>query len=493
MTAPTFDVLLDATRRNFALAPQLATRALAERREDEALALFAQRIAAAQNDATVMQFIGLLHRACGDLVPAIAALDRAVALAPGNARAVHARARAAMEAGLPSRDWFARARGLAPNDGDIILGQAAALAAENAGEEAETLLAGMLGVHPGWLPGHDTLIRLRHANGHPEPFAEIDRAIAGAPNDLRLHRIKILALHRGRDPEGALRAVGAALRTKGADASIDALAAMVLTEAGRLTEADAAFARIAPYDDPLAAVHWWRHLLRRGDAPQVAAAADTLPDALRDLAWPYLSAAWRLTNDPRSEWLDDPRLIQTIRITEDTAWLARLAEVLRPLHTARAEPLDQSVRGGTQTDGPLFSRVEPMIIELRTRIAAAVDRYLAELPPGDPGHPLLGHKPQRARFTGSWSVRLTGGGHHDPHVHTAGRISSAFYVALPGSENEAGWLTLGQPQASLATNLPPQRTIEPRAGTLALFPSTSWHGTRPFAAGERLTVAFDVA
>ena len=30
-------------------------------------------------------------------------------------------------------------------------------------------------------------------------------------------------------------------------------------------------------------------------------------------------------------------------------------------------------------------------------------------------------------------------------------------------------------------------------GRLALFPSTMWHGTVPFADGERLTIAFDVA
>jgi len=40
--------------------------------------------------------------------------------------------------------------------------------------------------------------------------------------------------------------------------------------------------------------------------------------------------------------------------------------------------------------------------------------------------------------------------------------------------------------------LPPIRTIEPKPGRLVLFPSTMWHGTRPFDAGERLTVAFDV-
>jgi hypothetical protein len=33
----------------------------------------------------------------------------------------------------------------------------------------------------------------------------------------------------------------------------------------------------------------------------------------------------------------------------------------------------------------------------------------------------------------------------------------------------------------------------PKAGRLAIFPSTMWHATEPFAEGERLTVAFDIA
>jgi hypothetical protein len=58
---------------------------------------------------------------------------------------------------------------------------------------------------------------------------------------------------------------------------------------------------------------------------------------------------------------------------------------------------------------------------------------------------------------------------------------------------EEGWLKLGEPQAELGLDLEPFRKIEPKPGRLVLFPSTMWHGTIPFAEGERLTVAFDVA
>jgi hypothetical protein len=92
------------------------------------------------------------------------------------------------------------------------------------------------------------------------------------------------------------------------------------------------------------------------------------------------------------------------------------------------------------------------------------------------------------------SQRLSGQGRHVNHVHPAGWISSAFYVALPDeidAEGPAGWLTLGE-AGELGLDLPPIRLVQPRPGRLVLFPSTLWHGTRPFEAGERLTVAFDV-
>ena len=92
-------------------------------------------------------------------------------------------------------------------------------------------------------------------------------------------------------------------------------------------------------------------------------------------------------------------------------------------------------------------------------------------------------------------MRLPDAGFHANHIHPAGSLSSALYVALPEAMGPApaGWLTLGAPQAELGLDMAPFRMIEPKPGRLVLFPSTMWHGTEPFEAGERLTVAFDVA
>jgi hypothetical protein len=99
-------------------------------------------------------------------------------------------------------------------------------------------------------------------------------------------------------------------------------------------------------------------------------------------------------------------------------------------------------------------------------------------------------------FGPSWSVRLAGSGFHFAHVHPGGVMSSACYISLPEGMGEQdpqeGWLEIGRPPPQLKVDLPPIATVEPRPGRLVLFPSYIFHGTRPFKAGERLTVAFDV-
>ena len=77
-----------------------------------------------------------------------------------------------------------------------------------------------------------------------------------------------------------------------------------------------------------------------------------------------------------------------------------------------------------------------------------------------------------------------------------GWISSAFYVSVPEPNAmgpaPAGHFHFGAPPPELGLDLAPYATIAPEPCHLVLFPSTMWHGTVPFAAGERLNIAFDV-
>lgn len=479
-----------------------AIDALGAQLEDEALPLVDAATRAHPQDPRLWQVAGLLHRQIEDLGPAIAAFRKAAALAPSDARIAHSLARVHLEAGLPSVGLFRAAWRLAPLDGDLILGLAAALDAEQGVEAALAQLEQVLAQHPLWMPGHDLSARLRWQRGERETFTgSLDRVIAEQPRNMDLWSALILVHVNGDLYDRALDAVGRGRRAAGSALLFDVNEAVCRSELGEGTAVDPLFGRLAHLDDPIVRVRHVRHLLRTGRPAEAAALAEQMRDRPgAELFWPYLATAWRMTGDPRWAWLeDDPRFVGVYDISARLPPLDILAERLRTLHRTTHQPLEQSVRDGTQTDGALFARLEPEIRQLRQAIAATVAEHIAQLPPRDPAHPLLAPpRGGRVRFAGSWSVRLGGGGgHHANHVHPMGWLSSALYVALPPAEargpEPAGWLTLGEPQAQLGLDVPPFRMVEPKPGRLVLFPSTMWHGTRPFGAGERLTVAFDVA
>jgi tetratricopeptide (TPR) repeat protein len=478
----------------------LARAALAEGEEERALQPLVRAAQRADRDARLWQWVGLLERSLDRHRQAIPAFDRAARTAPGDAGIAHGRARIALEAGLPAVPLFELASRLAPNDAGVLLGRAAARFATGDATTAIAELDGLVAANPGWIEGHDTLAQLQALTGNLAVAGEsYERALARDPRYAPLWHALVAMYVRSENHAAALDAIGRARRCLVGTPELDANEAICRSELGDLAGADRFFS--LPTLNGMAGMAVWRvrQALRKGDVAGAAAVLDRDLDPADSSLWPYASIVWRLAGDPRAHWLDgDERLVSVIDLDDALPELDRLATVLRGLHRAQAAHLDQSVRGGTQTDGPLLSRIEPEIERLRARIVHAVERHVAQLPPIDARHPTLRWRRDRpVRFAGSWSVRLAGQGHHANHVHPHGWLSSAFYVSLPDeierSASRAGWLTLGQPQAALGLDLPPTRVIAPRPGRLVLFPSTMWHGTVPFAAGERLTVAFDVA
>lgn len=484
--------------RHAPAALQLGLAALDSGDELNAIPVLQAATSAAPGHAALWQVLGLLHRAAEDLVPAVAAFERAVALAPHDARIAQGLAHARLEAGLSAVEAFERAQRLTPGDFAVEQGLAAARLAELGAAAAADGLAPVLARRPDWLQGHGLAARLRWLAGERERLTEtIDRAIAAAPRDPLRWRQRVFILKQGELLEPALATVARARNFLGNDLGLAFDEATLLTESGQLDAADRAFAALPAIDDPSVAVHRARHALRRGQADKVEAMVrSTLAGQSAHLVIPYLSIAWRLLADPRWHALEgDAALIGVIDVPVD---VGPLAARLRALHARSGQPLEQSVRGGTQTDGPLLSRIDPEIVALRRQLVEAVAQHIAQLPPARTGHPQLGRRRDRpVRCAGSWSIRLSRQGFHTAHVHPDGWFSSAFYVDVPPvtamGEAPNGWLQLGQPPADLANGLEPLRLIEPRPGRLVLFPSTLWHGTRPIDGGERLTVAFDIA
>jgi tetratricopeptide (TPR) repeat protein len=476
---------------------ELARAALAEGEEEAALELL---VPAAENssEALLWRWAGLLQRSLDEYESAIASFARAAELAPNDPGIAHGRARVALEAGLNAIDLYLQARALAPNDGAVALGLTAARNAMGEGEAAAQELEALVDRAPAWAAGHEQLAQLLSTLGQKENATRsIERAVARFPRQeslwSTLFRIDLL-----REDYAALqRDVERAERAGIPRTALAQQRAIVAAELDPTLHPDDLF-NAGPQAEELGL---WRirHLLRVGAVDEALSLIDD--ELATDRAWsiwPYASLAWRLAADDRSRWLEgDPALVQVFDLSPSLPPLGELAEALRKLHLAKGEYVDQSVRGGTQTDGPLLARIDPLIQRLRRAIVTAVEAYISGLPEPDPRHPSLSRRrDRRIRFSGSWSVRLRGGGRHANHTHPQGWISSALYIALPSpspsNREDAGWFTLGQPQDKLGVELEPWRKIEPRAGHLVLFPSWMWHGTLPFAEGERLTVAFDV-
>ncbi len=472
------------------------------RRQDEgpALPLVAEAARRHPGDPLLWRMLGALHRGLDDHAAAIPALERAAALAPDDPVVAHMLARSCLEGGKPASALFERALALAPGDMVVRLGAVYAILAERGPPAAIAALERELALAPTWHEGHAQLARLRWSAGDRTGFVRsFEPALAAAPRDVNLWGHFLASLMLALRHEDVLAAVRRGRAAAGGHPMFDLYEATALDDLGDLDASTPLFAAMASINDPIAAIYRVRHLLRAGRHGEAAALAERWSATPHgDHFLPYLSIAWRLTGDARWQWLEgDERLVGIHDLGEALGPLDDLAALLRRLHTAKDQPLDQSVRGGTQVDGPL-SRVEPEVRRVRAAIVAAVERHIAQLPPPDPGHAGLAPARDRpVRLSGSWSVRLGGKGHHASHVHPGGWFSSAFYVALPDEAERgpapAGWLSLGEPPPELGLALPALRLIEPRPGRLVLFPSTMWHATRPFDAGERLTMAFDVA
>lgn len=249
------------------------------------------------------------------------------------------------------------------------------------------------------------------------------------------------------------------------------------------------------------------HALGTGDPRRTEQLCQTVlrHDPHCQFALALLGTAWQLLGDPREGWLLDyermvvPQFIDAPDTHGDPlGFFTEIAAVLGRLHRMRSHPIDQTVRGGTQTNGFLFRMKEPVLAALEASIRRAVARALAAFP-CEQGHPFWGRIAARRgfRFSGAWSVRLRAQGFHTNHMHPKGWISSALYIEVPGEISQggedAGCLQFGVPPVETGLSLPARRVVRPEVGLLTLFPSYMWHGTVPFESPHtRLTVAFDI-
>lgn len=477
----------------------LCRQALALGLADKAAALLAAMARTVPADAELALLHGVALRQQQRLPEALDLFERAQAAGADDPALLQGIAQTRFEAGLPAAAHFAAALAAQPDNPELLRLRAAAMAAEGNVSGAEALLEGELTRNPGWLDGHKALSVLRWTLGDQSRFAAsyaAAAAVQGGNAGLWLGWFGALA--QARDWPAALGVVDRAEAALGPVPALRAARLLVASESGDASATERLLAECAALRGETVELIRLRHYLRQGrlkDAEAVALPQLITPAA--SLFWPYLSLIWRLAGDARWEWIDRPgQLIRPMQVDISPTELAELAEVLRGLHVMERPYIEQSVRGGTQTDRSVIQRHEPIIRLAKARWLAALREYVDQLPPFEQGHPVLGQPRGELLVEGSWSVRLLRQGYNVPHNHPVGWISTAFYVALPGEREmgpaPAGHIAFGTPPEDLGLDLPAYATIAPWPGLCAVFPATTWHRTMPFDDGERLVMALDL-
>lgn len=396
----------------------------------------------------------------------------------------------------------------APHSRPIQLSRALVLQHLQRFDEAAAAYEGLLAQEPLDLETHLHLNELLYRQGQDRRFLQsYDEALRRTPHSALLLTAKGQFLLQARRGAEAKSSFEAALAVEPAHDSALVGLARSLEMLGDRTAAQTAHEHsVAIHSENAdALVAYAACLLRNGSRPaaleHAARAVELHPESQAALA--ILGLCHRATRDKREYQLNNyAAFVQVFDLEPPSGYdnMAsfnhELSRYLDGLQSDVRENFTQTLRGGTRLYDELFYNGHELVDRLCVRIEDAVRKYLATLRAA-PDHPFSSRKSGAFTFAGSWSSRIQNAGYHLNHIHPAGWLSSAYYVAVPEVSDDPvakqGWLKFGEPTEDFGDAFPPRLMIQPRPGRLVLFPSYFWHGTVPYQSSQcRTSVAFDV-
>lgn len=478
------------------------------RRDDEALGAYRHALELGHAAPPLRARMAAVLINLGDVAGALAEADAAIAESDACFEAHYYRgiALAQLEQREEAVAALREAARLRPTSLEALRALGNNLKAINKDDDALDIHWRMLDLRPLDVAMHNDLNRHAWTTGRRDvfltSFAKVQK-LHGQNADLMVAEAQIRT--QCSDDAGAEPLLRQALAIMPGRADANALLGRMLAKRG---DFDASFSHFeaALKSDPNAGVYRNEFGFALMQSRQYAPALSQFEAAYRankvdQLALAGLCIAYRALGDSRyRELYNFEKFVRVYPLALPTgfsdarAFNAALADELSTLHTTKEEPLEQTLRKGTQTPGLLFLRKGRMIEQVREQIGAAVSDYVAAMAVDD-HHPLLSRKQADWSFSHSWSCKLRSSGYHTNHVHPMGWISSAYYVSLPDELDDAsrrqGWLKFGESHLDLGSGA--EHFVKPQVGHLVLFPSYFWHGTVPFESrDERLTIAFDV-
>jgi tetratricopeptide (TPR) repeat protein len=376
-------------------------------------------------------------------------------------------------------------------------------------DDAERDLRRAIELQPDYVDAHEALNKLYWERGDDSRFLQSYRSsieIAPGATHLR-YAYAAQAIMAGQ--QGAAKDIlRRAIDELGAQANyLHALGVLVMGD-GEIGEAEKLFDQaIAQHPDATRyRIDKANILIRRGDYSEALRHLEHAgrSSPLDQEIWAYRGLCWRLQGDARAEWLMnydqliDARLLEVPEGYDNLEhFMHSLRADLERLHKTQRQPLDQSVRNGTQTVGTLLSLPVKSIQDYKKVLSKSIQDYIDALPK-DAEHPFLNRNTRRFVHSGSWSVKLGSGGFHTNHMHPQGWLSNCTYITVPpeiqpGDSSRAGWIRFGQTSLGLGDRESVGKALCPQEGLRVLFPSFLWHGTYAFNSNQpRITAPNDI-
>ena len=514
--------------------------------QEAAIRLIEQAISVNDANANYHNNLGEAHRAFGRHQNAVKAYERALRINSGDVAANNnlGLALQSLQRYDDARTAYERALALAPNDAEVLLnlgnlhrefccleesaeafrkviGIASGLAAGHASlgvtlyeagdsEAAVAALLKAVELDPLYVEAHENLKKIRWFRGEHDQVDDSFRAAGDRmPDSARAFCNLGAALLVSHDYAGAEKALTRAIRLQpDLGDAFDGLG-QAYRYLDRLGEALAAHERAvmcAP-GNALYREEFGTTLILAGEHERAVSELRT-GHALhprRSATLAFLTIALNELGDPSvDELVDYEKLVRVAQIDVPEgydsldAFNAALHEELQTHYHNPYHPMDQTMRGGTQTPNNLFQNPTGLVRVLKEQITKVAKNFIDDLEP-DAGHPFLRFINRDFVFTGVWSTIIQESGYDCSHIHNEGWMSGTYYARIPDFDeaqlNERdGCIQFGEPNTLYASERnATRRTILPRVGTVVLFPSYYWHGVRMFDRnGVRHSISCDL-
>lgn len=514
-----FDEAEQAYQQALKLAPDFAdcwANAAALALKQENISLAQQRIQSALKlQSGSVRFLSIkadIHKAAGETAQALVTYDKALELAPDNFHCWHNKGSLLRQLDKPTEALACFNKIVAQGQHSPEYHFNRACAAADCGDHAlaETEWLAALALKPDYIDAHLSLNNFYWEHQKTDKFLQsFQRSLQQQPDSAPLVYHYASRLINSQQQAAAEQVLQDGIRRLGPHPELLHALGTQYSKKGLLDQAQQ-LTRQALSQQPNHSrfrIDLANYLMQQGDYQQalteLAIAQQAEPD--NQEIWAYLGTCWRLLDDPKHDWLNNySQLVRAFLLPTPAGYdnrehfLAELNRAVKTLHTSKQQPLDQSVRGGTQTIGRLLAEPVAVIQDYRQVLEQQILHYLQSLPQ-DPTHPLLRRNQQKFQIVGSWSVRLQQAGFHSNHVHPQGWLSACTYLEVPPTVNEQdserqGWLKLGETCLGLGDREQVAKAICPQPGMVVLFPSYSWHGTYPFSGtGSRMTAPCDIS